>query len=222
MNYCTVADRGVERRRCRNMRLRLTWLSYGNRGRVQDTKGAPLQDRWRYFAANERTRARRPSPYEAWQLLDSNYRYEVVRRGAFFDAEKGGVMLGRFTELETAQRCIEERAAGRRKRETGGQRGETPRPPEPRIFFTSDSKRCSPGRRAAEHACEPRDRWRRRSWSGVASRGLMTNDPATRIVIRHRALAVGGRDCRCASPTSCRTRAIAPRLRLRWRAPARR
>jgi hypothetical protein len=56
-------------------------------------------------------------PYEAWQLLDSYYgcdrrnsRYEVVRRGAFFDAEKGGIILDRFTELEPAQRCIEERA----------------------------------------------------------------------------------------------------------------
>ena len=75
-----------------------------------DIKGAPLQDRWRYFAADERAAARRSLPYEAWQLLDSNYRYEVVRRGAFFDAEKGGIILDRFTELEPAQRCIEERA----------------------------------------------------------------------------------------------------------------
>ena len=55
-------------------------------------------------------------PYEAWQLLDSNYRYEVVRRGAFFDAEKGGIILDRFTELEPAQRCIEERAERARAR----------------------------------------------------------------------------------------------------------
>jgi hypothetical protein len=55
-------------------------------------------------------------PYEAWQLLDSNYRYEVVRRGAFFDAEKGGIILDRFTELEPAQRCIEERAERERAR----------------------------------------------------------------------------------------------------------
>jgi hypothetical protein len=81
-----------------------------DQGRAQDTKGAPLQDRWRYFAADERTLARRSLPYEAWQLLDSNYRYEVVRRGAFFDAEKGGIILDRFTELEPAQRFIEERA----------------------------------------------------------------------------------------------------------------
>jgi hypothetical protein len=74
-------------------------------------------------------------PYEAWQLLDGNYRYEVVGRGPFFDAEKGGIMLDRFTELETAQRCIEERAAGRRKIETGCQRGETPRAREAANLF---------------------------------------------------------------------------------------
>jgi hypothetical protein len=69
-----------------------------------------LRDRWRYFAAHERTPLRRSFPYEAWQLLDNDYRYEVVRRGAFFDAEKGGIILDRFTTLEAAQRCIEERA----------------------------------------------------------------------------------------------------------------
>jgi hypothetical protein len=78
--------------------------------RAQDTKWAPLRDRWRYFAANERNPARRSFRYESWQLLDGNYRYEVVRRGAFFDAEKNGVIVDRFTELEAAQRCIEERA----------------------------------------------------------------------------------------------------------------
>jgi hypothetical protein len=86
--------------------------------REEDTKGAPLQDRWRYFAANERTPASRSSPYETWQLSDSNFRYEVVRRGAFFDAEKGGIMLDRFTELEPAQRCIEARAARPPKKRT--------------------------------------------------------------------------------------------------------
>jgi hypothetical protein len=65
-------------------------------------------------------------PYEAWQLLDGNYRYEVVGRGPFFDAEKGGIMLDRFTELETAQRCIEERAAGRRKNGNGMPKGRDP------------------------------------------------------------------------------------------------
>ena len=90
-----------------------------DQGRAQDTEGAPLQDRWRYFAAEERNPAKlSPLPYETWQLLDGTYRYEVVRRGAFFDAEKGGIMLDRFTELEPAQRCIEARAARPPKKRT--------------------------------------------------------------------------------------------------------
>jgi hypothetical protein len=101
-----------------------------DQGREQDTKGAPLRDRWRYFAADEKTRDRRPLPYEAWQLLDSKYRYEVVRRGAFFEAEKDGIMLDRFTELEPAQRCIEERAARPPKKRTGPEE-RTPRAREP-------------------------------------------------------------------------------------------
>jgi hypothetical protein len=77
--------------------------------RAQDTKGAPLKYRWHYFAAHNKPTKRR-LPHEVWRLLDNDYQYQVVRRGAFFDAEKGRVILDRFAELEPAQRCIEEKA----------------------------------------------------------------------------------------------------------------
>jgi len=83
-----------------------------------------LQDRWRYFALDERKPTRRSFLHEVWQLLDSEYQHQVVRRGAFFDAEKGGIIIDRFTGLEPAQRCCEasaERPPQKRKR--------TPRPP---------------------------------------------------------------------------------------------
>jgi hypothetical protein len=58
-------------------------------------------------------------PHEVWHLIDSKYQHQVVRRGVFFDAEKGGLILNRFTELESAQHCVEasaERPQQKRKR----------------------------------------------------------------------------------------------------------
>jgi hypothetical protein len=82
-----------------------------------------FQNRWRYFAPGEQKPTRgHLVPHEVWQLLDSKYQHRVVRRGAFFDAEKGGIILDRFTELEAAQRCVEaseERPPQNRKRTPG-------------------------------------------------------------------------------------------------------
>ena len=79
-----------------------------HRPRARHQGGTLLQDRWRYFASGEQKPTRRRSlPHEVWQLLDSKFQHQVVRRGAFFDAEKGGLILDRFTELEAAQGCVE-------------------------------------------------------------------------------------------------------------------
>jgi|SRR4051812_4244590 len=87
---------------------------------MTDDAEGPLQDRWRYFASDEQKPTRRRSlPHEVWQLLDSKYQHQVVRRGVFFDAQKGSLILNRFTELEPAQRCVEasaERPPEKRKR----------------------------------------------------------------------------------------------------------
>jgi len=86
--------------------------------------GNASQDRWRYFAADETKPRGRSFPHEVWQLLDSRYQYQVVRRGAFFDAEKGGIILDRFAELEAAQRCVEASAT-----RPPQKRKRTPEPP---------------------------------------------------------------------------------------------
>jgi hypothetical protein len=85
--------------------------------------GNASQDRWRYFTSDEHKPMRRRSlPHEVWQLLDSEH--QVVRRGVFFDAEKGGIIMDRFTELEPAQRCCEASAERPPKK-----RKQTPKPP---------------------------------------------------------------------------------------------
>jgi hypothetical protein len=88
-------------------------------------QGTPLQDRWRHYASDEwKPMMRHSSAHEVWQLIDSEYRHQVVRRGGFFDAEKGGIVIDRFTELEPALRCCEASAKRPRRKRKG-----TPKPP---------------------------------------------------------------------------------------------
>ena len=62
-----------------------------------------MQDRWNYIARDERN----PSRPAIWYLQDSDPPLKVVRRGAFFDAERENFILGRFAGLEEAQHCVE-------------------------------------------------------------------------------------------------------------------
>lgn len=52
---------------------------------------------------------RNPSRPAFWYLRDNktNYQLKVIPRGAFFDAQRDNLILGRFTALEEAQRCAE-------------------------------------------------------------------------------------------------------------------
>jgi len=82
-----------------------------------------LQERWHYRARDEEN----PTLSPIWYLQDSDPQLKVVRRGAFFDAERGSVILDRFTTLEEAQRRVETEAKrmpmrrGRREVRTSGE-----------------------------------------------------------------------------------------------------
>ena len=67
------------------------------------------EDRWLYMARDERN----PSRPAFWYLRDGSYQLKVVPRGAFFDAQRENLILGRFTTLEEAQRCVEAEAKRR-------------------------------------------------------------------------------------------------------------
>jgi len=84
-------------------------MSFRSRPRA-NIKGASLQDRWRYTAPGEKY-PNRSAAHEIWYFHNSDYQYKVVRRSAFFDAERDTFILGRFAALEDAQRCVETDAA---------------------------------------------------------------------------------------------------------------
>ena len=63
-----------------------------------------LQDRWSYVTADQRNPSSR---HEIWYLREAKYQYKIVRRGAFFDAQRDNLILDRFSTLEAAQRCVE-------------------------------------------------------------------------------------------------------------------
>ena len=82
-----------------------------------------MQDRWQYMgpAAGDRRGKK------VWSLQDSYPRRKVIQRGAFFDAQRENVILGRFATLEEAQRRVEadaERVRTKRPRMIGLGRGE--------------------------------------------------------------------------------------------------